>query len=251
MKIFFTLLTLVFGSLSGMAQEYERGNSSPILLFTFSYGIHLPGGDLSERFRNHTSLGFNTEFMTTDDKNWIMGVEGNFHFGNTVKEDVLTSLEDDQGFIIGNNRAIADIRLRQRGFYTGIYAGKLIPLSKMNKRSGIRLTLGTGLFQHKIRIQDDPNSFVPGLGGDYKKGYDRLSNGIALTEFIGYQILSTNRLINVALGFEFTQAFTQSRRDWDFDLMAKDTRKRTDLVFGFRLSWTLPYYLGESAEIYY
>ena len=52
-------------------------------------------------------------------------------------------------------------------------------------------------------------------------------------------------------GFEFNQAFTQTRRDWDFAEMRKLEGRRVDLRFGVRLAWTLPFYTGTAEEIYY
>lgn len=80
-----------------------------------------------------------------------------------------------EGDIIGNDRLLASVVLRKRGYYFGGLVGKLFTFNE--KRSGIRLTLGAGLLRHWIRIQDD-NSSVPELTGDYKKGYDRLTGSL-------------------------------------------------------------------------
>ncbi len=235
-------------------QEYEtfalnRGNA---LIFDLSYGFHQPGGDLDERFGQHFSIGGGVEWIT-DKGSWIMGSTFSYYFGTQVKENPLLPLLNDQGFLIGNDREYADISLRMRGFYAGLHAGKLISLGFKNPRSGIRLTVGGGLLQHKIRIQKDPVRRVPQVSDEYEKGYDRLTNGLAFTEFIGYQLLSSNRRINFFAGFEFTQGFTMSRRSFNFDTRQQDTASRLDLDFGFRIGWILPFYMGERAsrEIYY
>ena len=112
--------------------------------------------------------------------------------------------------------------------------------------------MGVGIFQHKIRVQEDPNSFVPIIAGEYKKGWDRLSNGLALRQFVGYQHLSLNGLVNFYAGFEFMQAFTQNRRVQDFKLMTKLDEKRFDLMYGIKVGWTLPFTVGVNAnQIYY
>jgi hypothetical protein len=118
------------------------------------------------------------------------------------------------------------------------------------KRSGIRLTLGAGWLSHKIRIQDDKSS-VTELTGDYIKGYDRLTAGLGLQQFIGWQHLAANRRANWMLGFEFGQAFTNTRRDWDFTERRKLDQKRVDLRFGIRAAWTIPFYVGNAKEIFY
>src|SRR5690606_10623621 len=124
-----------------------------------------------------------------------------------VKEDVLAGIRGPDGLLISNDRSVADIQLRERGFYVGGHLGKLFRLSDFNPKTGIRLTVGAGVLQHQIRLQEEVNVSVSAISGDYKKGYDRLSNGLALNQFIGYQHFSLNRRINFYAGFEFTQAF--------------------------------------------
>lgn len=250
-----TLLLLIFSgtcfSLSLQAQEDQRGNVGSAMLFHITYAFQSPGGDLAARFGNDFNIGLGLDYITPQ-SNWILGLESGYLFGQEVKTNVLANLQTPEGYIIATDRSFADIQLRERGFYVGALLGKILALSSSNPRSGIRVTLGAGLLQHKIRIQDDPFKTVAQLSGDYKKGYDRLTNGLALNEFVGYQLLSTNRRINFFIGLEATQGFTRNRRDFDFDTRQKDETKRLDLLWGIRAGWTLPFYFGKEAdEIYY
>lgn len=239
----------IFAVQSLQAQDL-RSEESAGILFNFSYASQFPGGDLSERFGNNPNIGLGVDFITKK-TNYIFGLEGNIMFGTNVKENVLLSLLTPEGNLIGNDRSFAEIRLAQRGFYVGALVGKLFSLSQTNNRSGIRVTVGSGILQHKIRIQDDPIRDVAPLADDYKKGYDRLTNGLAFNEFVGYQHLGKNRRINFYAGLEFTQAFTRSRRDFNFDTRMADTENRFDLLIGIRLGWILPFYIGDSSQIYY
>ncbi|GJM31306.1 MAG: hypothetical protein DHS20C18_03070 [Saprospiraceae bacterium] len=253
MKSIFVSLSflVVFGLQNAAGQSNYVANKGNALLVNFSFGAQMPGGDIKPRFGNNSNLGLGLEFLT-DESNWIFGLEGYYIFGSQVKQDVLSTLRTPEGYIIGNDRNIANIQLRERGLYMGALIGKIIPFSETKKRSGLRLTVGMGLLQHKIRIQDDPDRSVPQLLDDYKKGYDRLSNGLALNEFIGYQRLSENKRINFYAGIELTQGFTKNRRDFNFDTEAKDDANRLDFLFGFRIGWVLPFYFGHSADtIYY
>lgn len=245
---FFLLLLPLLGGAQGYDNALNKGNG---LLIHLSYGGHSPGGDLADRFGPAFAVGSGLDFITTKN-NWIAGLDFSYYFGANVNEDVLASLRTPEGFIIGNDRSYSDIRLRMRGFYAGGHIGKVLGLGFANPRSGIRLTLGAGLLQHKVRIQDDPQSGVPQLSDEYKKGYDRLSNGLAFTEFVGYQVLSMDRRVNFYIGMEFTQGLTMSRRDYNFDTRSRDETERLDLLFGFKAGWILPIYFGKgSEEIYY
>lgn len=240
------LLSLAVSAQRNRYLTEERSNEGNILLLNFSYGMQWPGGDLADRFGYNFTTGGTMDFLTKS--NFIIGLQSTFQFGTEVKEDVLANLRNEDGIIFGNDGALANVKLRKRGIYLGGHLGKLFPIQSSNKRSGIRVTVGAGMLQHKIRIQDDPQIAIAQLGDAYKKGYDRLTNGFAFTEFIGYQYLAKNRRINFIAGLEFTQGFTQSRRSFNFDTRTRDDRKRTDLLSGFRLSWTLPLYIGENAE---
>lgn len=251
MKPFFTLLLTILLLYKGSAQE--KGNilnEGPGILFKINYALQYPAGDLQGRFGNNFNLGTGFDFIT-EKKNFIIGVEGGVIFGDEVKENVLSNLLTPEGFIVSNNQSFADIQLRQRGFYIGGLVGKHFSLSSRNPRSGIRLTVGVGILQHKVRIQEDPVAPTSALIGAYKKGYDRLTNGLAFNQFIGYQLLSTNKRVNFYAGFEFTQGFTQNRRSFDFDLRSQNEEQRIDMLYGFRVGWILPFYLGKGENIYY
>lgn len=217
-----------------------------LLMFNIDYATALPAGDLSERFGAHSEVGIGMDFITSKG-GIIIGMAGNILYGTQVKEDVLVNLRTADGFIIANDRDPASIQLRERGWYMGGHVGKIFSFTE-NDKSGIRFTLGVGLLQHKVRIQDDPERTVAALSGDYRAGYDRLTNGLALRQFIGYQYLSNNQRINFRVGVEFTQGFTQSRRSFDFDTRITDDKMRRDLILGFKLGWTLPFYLEATKE---
>jgi len=246
---YISLVCLLSISLMTTAQNAQR-NLGTALLFNMNYATHIPAGDLSKRFGTNLYLGGGLEIMTSKN-NYIFGLEGGVIFGNNVKEDVISTLRTPEGFIVAGLNGPVSVDLRERGMYLAALIGKLFPISEKNKRAGIRGTLGLGFLQHKVRIQDNSNS-APQINSEYRKGYDRLSNGLSLNQFIGYQVLSNNRRVNFIIGLEFTQAFTKSRRDFNFDTRSRDDSNRIDLLFGIRAGWTLPFYFGESLEtIYY
>lgn len=243
-----SLFSLSFSS-ELAAQSWQRDNTGKAILVNFGYGPLIPMADLDDRFGLSWSPELSLDYIT--ENNWTFGVQAQMMFGNDVKEDVLAALRTEEGHIIGNDRSPADIQLRQRGTYMGLRVGKLITLSENNTRSGIRINVGAGLLQHKIRIQDDPFRSVHHLDDTYKKGYDRLTNGLALYQFIGYQVIGISNAINLTAGFEFYEGFTQNRRDFNFDTQIKDDRSRVDILSGFRVSFILPFYIGNGDDIYY
>jgi hypothetical protein len=226
--------------------EAAERNKGKAILAHLTLAAHLPAGDMAGRFGANGAFGSAVEYITPN--NFLWGIEGNYFFGPKVKEDPLAILRTPEGDIIGNNRLVASVVLRQRGFYAGASVGKLFAIG--GKRSGIRLTLGGGILRHRIRLQDD-NSSVTQITGEYEKGYDRLTGGWALNQFIGWQHLGVNRRSNWMAGFEFNQGFTRSLRDWDFNERRKLEGSRLDLRFGIRLAWTLPFYQGDAEQIYY
>ena len=229
------------------AKAQEAGEV-PALQFSAHYGFQLPAGDMKQRFGKNGMAGLQADL--TFPSGWTLGLQTSLLFGKEIKEDVLALLRDENGFIYGYSGAPSTVLLRQRGQYYGFHLGWFFDFHHrvQARRSGLMLQAGAGLLQHKIRITADPNNPVPQIADPYVKGYDRLSNGPALRQSLGYRYLSKNRRINFHLEVEAYQAFTQSRRDWNIDQLLPGNQKRLDLLFGFRLSWILPFYLGESGD---
>ncbi len=239
-------LTCFFICLCQLLTAQSKTNTGNLLAVNLTVGYQNTGGDLADRFGTNSSVGLGMDYITPE--NWIFGLNGNWIFGNEIKEDVIANLRTKQGAVVANNSFVADILLRMRSYYGMAHVGKLIPISKSNKRSGIRLTVGGGLWEHKIRIQDDPEAPVASLLKENKKGYDRLTRGLAINEFVGYQYFAKNHRINFYIGLEFTQGFTKSVRGYNYDTRSYDTERRFDALYGGRIGWILPFYLGKKAE---
>ena len=212
---------------------------------SFEYGVQFPQADMADRYDLNMNLGGQFEVMINESL-WHAGIKGLFLFGNRVDEDVLSNLKTKEGGIIGNDRALADISLRQRGMFIGVYAGKVFALNELQKSSGIKLSLGGGLMQHKVRLQDNTQS-VNQIQDEYTAGYDRRTNGPAIYGFVGYQRLDKNKRLNFLIGVDYILGFTQNRRAYDFNAMMKDDRSRIDGLFGLRIGWILPITYGEDA----
>lgn len=248
--LFFALLQgLVLSAqrkFSDHPEPEEPRNKGKAIMIHVSAGIQLPGADLADRFGFNGVYGGGLDFMTAN--NYFIGFEGQVISGQQVREDPLSILRTPEGYIIGNDRTLSRVGLREHGMYLGGTFGKLFTFSE--ERSGLRVSFGAGWLQHRIFIQDGENTLTQ-LFGDYSKGYDRLSGGVAFNQFIGWQKLGKLKRANFMIGFEFNQGFTESRRDWDFSERKKLEGRRVDLRFGIKAAWTMPFYIGNSSEIFY
>ncbi len=244
----FLFILLVILSLKATAQVSIKDSSIATPLIGVSYSYQMPASDMADRFGNNSAIQLNVDYKTQ--KQWIFGVNGSYFFGKSINEKgIFDSIVTSDGNIINRNGEFADIRLYERGFTISATGGRMFAFKKPNPNSGIVVNFGVGFIQHKIRIETIGNN-VPQLSTEYKKGYDRLTNGILLSENIGYLYLSNNRLLNFYFGFECMQGFTKSRRSYDYDLMKQDTKKRLDILYGGKIAWILPLYKKAPQEFY-
>lgn len=78
-----------------------------------------------------------------------------------------------------------------------------------------------------------------------------MRGGFAYSGEIGYMYMSNSRLLNFSISLEFVQAHTKPLREWDFNLMMKDTNSYVDRYWGIRFSIYIPTYKRMPAEYYY
>jgi hypothetical protein len=222
-----------------------------IFSFQAGYSALSPSGDLGKRFGfiNQVSGGINYKTKT----NWLFGFETGYQFGNEIKEvGLLKNLTNSGGFISNNTGLAADIAVSQRGLCYFAQVGKIISISKRNSNSGILVNAGFGHYTHKINISV-PKNDIASLSPELIKGYDRMTGGFALQQMIGYQLYSNNRYYNFFIAAYAMQAFTQSYRKYNYDVMQYDTAKRLDIAFGIKFGWMIPVYLsgGKNEEFSY
>ena len=180
----------------------------------------------------------------------MFNVETTFIFGSRLKEDPLDSISTENGQIINMYGDYAQVNLTERGFNGKFAVGKIIPVFGCNQNSGLYLRGSIGLLQHKIYIENK-GSNTPQIIREYSKGYDRLTNGVSFTEFIGWQNFSNKNAFHFFVGFEFTQAFTQNRRSWDFATNQAMDENRIDLLYGIKIGWYIPFISKPATDYYY
>lgn len=252
--LFFLLLLL---NLRLDAQKSIRDSVIDYTQFALTYEAAMPGGDLADRFGFTNIMGIEAGYKFKN--NFFIYTGAKFLFGNDIREAVATNVTQlvpngNGAFLIqalGQDGRFYDVRFFERGVIVPLVAGRILPLpnKKPNPNSGFYVEAGIQFLQHKIRIEV-PGNAVPNLGPEYVKGYDRLTNGIGLKQGIGYTYSGNQKLLNFFIGLDFSQNFTQSRRDYNFDTGVVDTKQRLDLFFGLKLGWRLLVYPAAPADFY-
>ena len=247
---FFTIILLLSNISALKAQISLKDSTAFAGLISASYSYQFSGGDLAYRYGNNSSIG--PSFSIKTRSNWIFGVDFNFIFGNDVKlyNQIIKSVAPPNGNVISQEGSFADVKMFERGFFTSFKIGKIIPVFKSNPNSGLLILGSIGYLQHNIRIEVANNN-TPQLMDDYARGYDRLSGGLAASEFIGYIYLSDRKLTNFFAGIEFTQGWTKSMRDYNFDTMQKDDSRKFDSFIGIKIGWIFPLYKRSPEKFYY
>ncbi|MCC5924300.1 MAG: hypothetical protein JJT77_10970 [Crocinitomicaceae bacterium] len=215
------------------------------------YGANIPDGDFAERFGFTSHLGGIIGYKTNF--NYIFGLEGNFMFGNQVREPyLLENLKDAQGTITNFGGGPAEILFFLRGFNINGMMGYIFPNSGHNPNSGVIMNLGAGYLWHRIRIESREDD-VPQIEGDYLQGYDRLTTGLNTNQFLGYSFMANEGIVNFYAGFYFVQGFTYNRREifWDRPEFQVPTERRLDLQYGIRLGWLIPVYKRQVRDFYF
>lgn len=244
----FFLLNVVL--MQGFSQsKNHRDSSESIPFIRFQYAHLLPSGDFEETFDNSNSVGGAFGFKTAS--NFQFEIEGNFMFGSRIKRpDLLSSITNQRGDITDSEGELVKIIYDLRGFSVFASAGRLFTLKNTNPNSGILTQVGVGYLQHKILI-DYRDGDVFQLSDKMLKGFDRLHSGLALKQFIGYQHFGIKNMYNFYLGFELQQGFTKNRREYNYDTQSFDKGQKFDLLYGFRVGWSIPVRERASEDFYY
>ena len=228
------------------AQEKTTFEAKQGYLLDISYSFQNPGGNLADRFGYNSPIGVGGRYKF--EAGWTLGFQYDWMFGNQVNEvSMFDSILGSTGEIIDQNGQFSVVRLNQRGHTLTLNGGRLFPLLKTNRNSGILVDLGVGFMWHRIDIFASTIT-VPQITEDYEKGYDRLCGGLAFKQFIGYQHLDPKKRLNLHAGIVLQQAFTQSMRTFNYDTREYDDTKRTDLLSGIRVGFSVPIYTKKRSE---
>lgn len=249
MKVVFKFLLTAFILVVLTNQSHAQDSTQAFGYIKFQYAYFNPSGDFEKRFNNANSVGGEIGYKLFN--NWHFSFSGAYLFSRDVKiNDLLTDVINEAGDVIDADGELVKLTYELRGQSYFVKVGKVFNVLSPNSNSGILVNAGAGYLQHKIKI-DYRDGIVYQLSEDRLKGYDRLSSGIALTQFIGYQYYGRSNLLNFYLGFEFIQAFTKNRRQYNYDTRSYDTERKKDYLTGFRFGWVIPFRKRRSEEFYY
>ncbi|MBM3919092.1 MAG: hypothetical protein FJ344_06290 [Sphingomonadales bacterium] len=210
-------------------------------------GILMTAGDLAQRFGAAGQVGL--DFCRIAQGKWLMGGSITHLFSNSVREqDIFSNISTESGDVITRDGVFEDYRLRLFGWLMSARIGRLILFDPSRPNRGLSIELGVGIMQHKIRIET-PVLNSPQLSADYKRGYDRLSNGLCLSPALGYLHYAPNRRINYFIRLEGNLAQTRNRRTVNYDTGLPDHRLRRDALWGVRAGWILPLYRRAEKEV--
>ena len=247
------ILVLLFGTMGCIISlnAQETDESPGFLAFGATYGIDLPMGDLSDRFGLNFHAGMSLSVWNPK-LNGFWGIEGDFHFGDRVNEDVLSSVKTNLGTILGSNGEVSEVFLRRRGSYLGVFVNKVILPLRSDPISGLQAGFGLGILQHHIHILDETSN-AGHFRNDYLKGYDRNTRGFALKQTLKFQKVSKpDANMNYSIGFVVTEGFTKSVRSVNFDTGMVNEGNRLDILFALEATWFLPIRRFRDAdEIFY
>ncbi len=259
MRRIFTVLILLAGiSVYGQDKDKLFGPEEKIepkhgFILCGNGQFDLPAADMAKRFGSSFRLGPGVLYKTRN--NWLFGVKFDFITGGTIHEDsLMINIRDKYSGggslyeFINNSGERIGVPLYERGYAVGITAGKIIPFKKLHPDNGLTLLTTVGFIQHKIDIYVKDKD-VPALQGSYLKGYDRLTNGSFVEQYVGYSYFSKYKLINYTIGLDALFGFTQGRRDYLYDVMRPDNAKRLDILYGIRAGWFIPMFKRKSEEL--
>lgn len=240
-------IVLVISCTAVLAQKTtENIEALPYIYATGS--ANMPGGDFKERFGYTTSVGAGLGYKF--ENNWLLNFESSYIFGQKVNEDPLQNLYTSDGYLTTIYGEPAFIKMEMSGWNARFEVGKIFPVFKSNTGSGLLIKASGGILSHKILITNEENSTYQ-IQDAYRKGYDRLCYGMALTQFIGWNHFSDARGFHFFAGFEVTEGFTENRRSYDYQLHRRLTGNRTDLLYSLKLGIYIPLKSRRATGYYY
>lgn len=230
---YFMTCLLIFCCLTWVGiGEVQTQNSRTGIYLGAGYGIQWPVGDMADRFGSNQMLTGQVDIV--NEQLWVFGTSVNYMYGSNINDAIAGGLVDDRGRLINTALDIAEIDVKERGLAAFVHGGRILDLWSERNISGIRWSVGVGYLQHKVKLADAQNA-VPYFEEPYVKGYDRFTNGFALSQFVGYQFLDNRGRLNIYGGLEAIEAMTKNRRGYNYNTRMTDDESRFDMLVGLKV----------------
>lgn len=241
----FQILVALVISTSSFGQSYLRDSIISITSFQFGYTPSLTAFDMGDK--SDFLHIFSPSISHKNKSNWYFkGSLGLIVGHNALERGTPRMVFSELELPISADGLIQEMAIRFQGFSFGLEIGKLINVSNHNLNSGLYVAAGVGFLQHRIKF-DYLGQGVMQLEEPYIFGYDRLTNGTLIYQFIGWRKYSNRNSFNYEFGLELNQGLTKNRRSWNYDLFGPDNNLRLDFYYGLRMNVILPFY-GVSAR---
>jgi len=247
------IILLLIVPIFAKAQKDIKTEKISTFMFEATYAYQFPGKDTKTLYTNNNTIGASLVYKTKS--NWIFELNANFISGNHVnidRKELFGDVLDAHNEIITGDGIYGSYVLYQRGAHFQGKVGKVFPVLAPNPNCGFFVEGGLGYLFNRIRTEfGSYASPPPAMAGDYPLGYDRMRGGFAWSGEFGYLFMSNTRALNFSLSVEFIQAYTKPKRQWDFNLMCKDTNTYIDQYIGIRAAIYIPTYKRKPADYYY
>jgi len=248
----FIFLIFLFFILSFTAKSQKSVSDSAIFIpsLSINYSYHFASGDIGKTYGNNHAVGTDLTFKLKNQL--VLGVGFEYYFSEEVKnqDSYFANIKTEKGFLIDGNGKYAEIFLYERGFNVQLFTGYQFNFWSINPNSGPFVQAGIGFMQYKTQIKNTENT-APQVQGEYVKMYDRLSNGLSLTQFVGYRYMGSKNLWNFYIGVELTQGWTKNRRTYNADLLEGESLNHFDFLTAIKLGWIIPFYKKAPEQYYY
>ncbi|MGB0431576.1 MAG: hypothetical protein ACPGLV_13965 [Bacteroidia bacterium] len=185
---------------------------------------------------------FSPSFSFKNTNNIVFETSLNLFVGHkALQNNTIGLINSELDIPISIDGLLQETNIRFQGFSASMSVGKLFKMSNYNKNSGLYGEFGLGFIQHKLKF-DYEGTGVSQLEDPYVKGYDRLTNGLLISQFIGYRRYSNKNSFNYKFGIEINEGLTKNRRSWNYDAFGPITDSRIDFYYGLKMAIILPFY---------
>ena len=242
------LFTLITFNLSAQRGIKDSSIFIPALIFNYSYQMPLSGA-IEEFYGNNHSVGAEINFKLKS--NIILGLNFGYMFSEKINNpsSYFGNIVNSKGYVIDGNGEYTAVFLYQRGYNLQLNLGYQFSFWSPNPNSGFFVQAGAGFMEYKTRIENEGKT-ANAVNGEYAKMYDRLRNGFMSSQMVGYKLMSKRNLTNIYGAIEFSQAWTDNRRNYNADLNVEQQGKKLDLLISFKVGWVIPFY-GRAPKDYY